>query len=201
MYAAVRPQAPQCRVTWPPCASSDEERSGVRSTWLTLQDGHTSGFWSRSAAIRISASGARYSLMPRRPTVGPSGGVWWHGSGSPPNISMYGIPRARKGARGPILDVAKGLRLCEARADLGGDVRRCHDARRHAVGARRPTWSGWTPIRRRRVPVRAGWRWSSGHDVLVFKVVSGRRTASCSRRRASPQASGAHEHRHAEPVR
>jgi hypothetical protein len=79
MYAAVRPHAAQCSVTRPPCASSDNDRMGVRSTSEELQEGQTSGFWSRSAAIRISASGARYSLMPRRPTVGPSGGVWWHG--------------------------------------------------------------------------------------------------------------------------
>src|SRR6476469_3327324 len=89
MYAAVRPHVAQCSVTRPPCSSSDDDRVGVRSTWGELQEGQTNGFWSRSAAIRISASGARYSLMPRRPTVGPSGGVWWHGRRYPtlvPNL-------------------------------------------------------------------------------------------------------------------
>src|SRR5688500_2460425 len=41
---------------------------GVRSTAVEPQEGQTSGFWSRSAAIRISASGARYSFTPLRPT-------------------------------------------------------------------------------------------------------------------------------------
>src|SRR4051812_21566853 len=83
MYAALRLQAVQWRVIRPPCASSVLDRSGTRSTSTEPQEGQTRGFWSRSAAIRISASGARYSLMPRRPTVGPSGGAWWHGSGCP----------------------------------------------------------------------------------------------------------------------
>jgi hypothetical protein len=62
-------------VTRPPCASSELDLSGTRSMETDPQEGQTKGFWSRSAAIRISASGARYSLMPRRPTVGPSGGA------------------------------------------------------------------------------------------------------------------------------
>ena len=81
MYAALRPQAVQWSVTRPPWASSDDDRSGVRTTATELQEGQTRGFWSRSAAIRISASGARYSLMPRRPKVGPSGGTQWHKTG------------------------------------------------------------------------------------------------------------------------
>src|SRR5919109_833378 len=68
------------------------DRAGTRSTWEELQEGQTRGFWSRSAAIRISASGARYSLMPRRPTVGPSGGVWWHGSRYPTSNSNLSKP-------------------------------------------------------------------------------------------------------------
>ena len=43
-------------------ASSALDRSGTRSTATEPQEGQTRGFWSRSAAIRISASGARYSL-------------------------------------------------------------------------------------------------------------------------------------------
>jgi plastocyanin len=70
-------------VTRPPGASSELNRSGTRSTSTEPQEGQTRGFWSRSAPIRISASGARYSLMPRRPTVGPSGGYKWHESGFP----------------------------------------------------------------------------------------------------------------------
>ena len=59
----------------PPGASSAEDaRSGSSLDRGELQEGQTNGFWSRSEAIRIRASGARYSLMPRRPTVGPSGG-------------------------------------------------------------------------------------------------------------------------------
>jgi hypothetical protein len=92
MYAAVRPHAAQCSVTRPPCASSDDDRMGVRSTSGELQEGQTSGFWSRSAAIRISASGARYSLMPRRPTVGPSGRGWWHGFSYPALLAIYRMP-------------------------------------------------------------------------------------------------------------
>jgi hypothetical protein len=76
MYEAVRPQAAQWRVTLPPGASSTDARSGVRSTALELQEGHTNGFWSRSDAIRIRASGARYSLMPRRPTGLPFRRGW-----------------------------------------------------------------------------------------------------------------------------
>ena len=72
MYAALRLQAAQWRVTRPPWASSALDLSGMRSTSAEPHEGHTRGFWSRSAAIRISASGARYSLIPRRPTVGPS---------------------------------------------------------------------------------------------------------------------------------
>lgn len=64
------------------------ERSGTRSTVGQAQEGQTKGFWSRSAAIRMSASGARYSLIPRRPTVGPSGGAWWHGTGSPHHLQF-----------------------------------------------------------------------------------------------------------------
>jgi hypothetical protein len=74
-FPAVRPQAVQWRVTFPPGASAAEERSGVRVTSAEPHEGQTKGFRSRSAAISISASGARYSLMPRRPTVGPSGGA------------------------------------------------------------------------------------------------------------------------------
>jgi hypothetical protein len=81
MYAAVRLQAVQCRVTLPPGASSCDERSGMRATEAAPQEGHTNGFWSLSAAISISASGARYSLMPLRPTACPSDGVWWHETG------------------------------------------------------------------------------------------------------------------------
>jgi hypothetical protein len=95
MYAAVRPQAAQCSVTRPPWASSHDALHGTRSTSEELQEGHTRGFWSRSAAIRISASGARYSLMPRRPTVGPSGGVWWHGYGDPASILNLSNPAGR----------------------------------------------------------------------------------------------------------
>lgn len=81
MYAAVRLQAVQWRVTLPPGASSWDERSGIRSTDAAPQDGQTNGFWSLSAAISMSASGARYSLMPLRPTACPSGGARWHDSG------------------------------------------------------------------------------------------------------------------------
>jgi hypothetical protein len=75
MYAAMRPQPLQWRVTRPPWASSELDRAGLLSTAAEPHEGQTKGFWSRSAAIRISASGARYSFTPRRPTVGPSGGV------------------------------------------------------------------------------------------------------------------------------
>ncbi len=75
MYTAVRPQALQWRVIFPPGASSSSDRSGTRSTVAELQEGHTNGFWSRSAAISISASGARYSLTPLRPTNLPFHGA------------------------------------------------------------------------------------------------------------------------------
>jgi len=81
MYAALRLQAVQWSVTRPPGASSALDRSGFLSTATEPHEGQTKGFWSRSAAIRTSASGARYSLTPRRPTVGPSGGIMarnWH---------------------------------------------------------------------------------------------------------------------------
>ena len=50
-----------------------------------------------ATAIRISASGARYSLTPRRPTVGPSGGAWWHGSGYPTRVNLGNLVVRRKG--------------------------------------------------------------------------------------------------------
>jgi plastocyanin len=60
------------------------------------QEGHTKGLWSRSAAIKISASGARYSLMPRRPTVGPSGGNGGASCDRDPTFSsIYGRPEMR----------------------------------------------------------------------------------------------------------
>src|SRR6266513_1090258 len=44
-------------------------RRGTRCMVRVPHDGHTSGRWSRSAAISASASGARNSLMPLRPTT------------------------------------------------------------------------------------------------------------------------------------
>src|SRR5882672_3239430 len=44
-------------------------RRGTRCMVWVPHDGHTSGRWSRSAAISASASGARNSLMPLRPTT------------------------------------------------------------------------------------------------------------------------------------
>lgn len=95
MYAALRLQAVQFRVTRPPGASSLLERSGKRWTAIEPQEGQTKGLWSRSAAIRISASGARYSLIPRRPTVGPSGGALVARIWLDPTSSKYGIFRCR----------------------------------------------------------------------------------------------------------
>src|SRR5215213_8719093 len=59
------------------------------------QEGQTKGFWSRSAAIRMSASGARYSFTPRRPTVGPSRGVGGTELANPPfaNVRKFSGPR------------------------------------------------------------------------------------------------------------
>lgn len=65
MYTALRLQAAQVRVTRP--AGSSEPRRGTRWMSAEPQEGQTRGFRSRSAAIKIRASGARYSLMPRRP--------------------------------------------------------------------------------------------------------------------------------------
>jgi len=62
MYVAVRLQAVQCRVTFPPGASSSDIRSGCRLTDGEPHEGQTSVLRSRSAAIKISASGALYSL-------------------------------------------------------------------------------------------------------------------------------------------
>jgi hypothetical protein len=58
----------------------------MRSTAAAPHEGHTNGFWSLSAAISISASGARYSLMPLRPTACPSDGVWWHEMADPTRV-------------------------------------------------------------------------------------------------------------------
>src|SRR5688500_11672988 len=63
-YTALRPQDAQVSVTRP---GSSEPRGGLRWMSVAPQDGQTSGFRSRSATIKIRASGARYSLMPRRP--------------------------------------------------------------------------------------------------------------------------------------
>ena len=53
----------------PPGASSCEERSGIRSTAAAPHEGQTNGFWSLSAAISISASGARYSVFQGGPAL------------------------------------------------------------------------------------------------------------------------------------
>ena len=145
----MRPQAAQWRVTRPPWASSDEDRCGVRvRPALELQEGQTSGFWSRSAAIRISASGARYSLMPRRPTVGPSGGVWWHGSGYPTFVlNLPEAIRARKGLRQSAM--REGTHICAATCGRGARVWRLLAASAAAARRRRRTWCGWSPTRRR----------------------------------------------------
>src|SRR5688572_20042975 len=93
MYTALRPHEVQCSVTRPAPCSSSGVRGGVRSTADEPQEGHTRGLWSRSAEININASGARYSFMPRRPTVGPSGGNDVNRSlGSHP-AGIYGRPR------------------------------------------------------------------------------------------------------------
>jgi len=62
----------------------------MRSTDAAPQEGHTSGFWSRSAAISISASGARYSLMPLRPTALPfRWGLVARNWLTPPTVEIY----------------------------------------------------------------------------------------------------------------
>ena len=159
----------------PPWASSESDRSGIRSTAAELQEGQTSGFWSRSAAIRISASGARYSLMPRRPTVGPSGGVWWHGSGYPTlslNVSEA-IRSAQRCARsdsrcGEGLTMRSSLRVL-ARLSV---ARRC--ARRRVVGAGDACGAARWPTRLRTSTGSSRPGWSSGRTTcIVFQVVSG----------------------------
>src|SRR5690606_25181443 len=69
MYTALRLQALQSSVTRPAGGGPVSGRSGLRSTSVEPQEGHTSGLLSRSAAISTSASGARYSLIPLRPTT------------------------------------------------------------------------------------------------------------------------------------
>src|SRR5258705_9959336 len=49
-------------------------RRGTRCIVRVPHDGHTSGRWSRSAAMSAKASGARNSLMPLRPTDSPPTG-------------------------------------------------------------------------------------------------------------------------------
>lgn len=64
-----------------------------------LQLGQTRGLWSRSAAISMSASAARNSLIPRRPTVSP---FLWRGTAAT-LCRIYPAPLASANPRGCII--------------------------------------------------------------------------------------------------
>src|SRR5207249_9475940 len=93
MYDACRPHDWQVSVIRSDAATTTlpPRRRGARTMDRVLQEGQTRGTCSRSAAISASASGARYSLMPRRPTTSapPSG-----------NVATPGRAAARQGGSG-----------------------------------------------------------------------------------------------------
>ena len=111
-YTADRPHAAQWRVTRPAsyCPGLDA-RLGVRSISVDPQLGHTSASRSRSAAIKFSASEARYSLMPRRPTAYPSRGPAAGAVASWPRSSNLGRGKERGKPRANISRTLAALLL------------------------------------------------------------------------------------------
>src|SRR2546430_1285106 len=71
IYDACRPQLWQVSVTRSGASGPSllPRRRGARTIDRVPHEGQTRGTCSRSAAIRASASGARYSFIPRRPTA------------------------------------------------------------------------------------------------------------------------------------
>src|SRR5256885_16852178 len=107
MYDACRPHDWQVSVIRSDAATTTlpPRRRGARTMDRVLQEGQTRGMCSRSAAISASASGARYSLMPRRPTTSapPSG-----------NVATPGRAAARQGGGGgPAWHPPRGAEISE----------------------------------------------------------------------------------------
>jgi hypothetical protein len=73
MYEACRPQTAQVRLMRSDRGAGSPGGAGRRrgTRWMlrVQHDGHTNGWCARSAAMSASASGARNSLIPRRPTT------------------------------------------------------------------------------------------------------------------------------------
>lgn len=127
------------------------------------QLGHTSASRSRSAAIKFSASEARYSLMPRRPTADPSRGPAAGAVASRPRSSNLG-PVGDPGK--PAANIPRNWWSALLLIGLALGFPAALAAQRPVVVRLSATADGSPRMQPERVVVRPG-------DIIRFRVMSG----------------------------